>query len=311
VALVRRLLEENPKLVRVENHGRKDPSGTPLHFAADAGQVRVIEVLLAFGADLETISRDRTPLQYAVWSGRREAAELLLARGARLDVYSAAGLGKRTELQALLDRNKGLACATGSFEKHTPLHWAAWGGDAEVTCLLLKHQADVSARMVWDYTPLHYAVMGGHSSVGKLLLEAGASLEVKNSAGETPLYVAVVHGRKELARMLLAAGARTDVRKDRFHPISMPIGGQPSLDTPLHQAVRFGDLPMVELLAFHGADAKARNRDGATPLDLWRQSVKRQTNLFLERVEVSHRLAARTVISWVVPTPSASSRLGR
>jgi ankyrin repeat protein len=56
---------------------------TPLHSAAAAGQLEVIEVLLAAGADVNAVQHGGyTPLLEAAATGRAELVETLLERGA-------------------------------------------------------------------------------------------------------------------------------------------------------------------------------------------------------------------------------------
>ncbi len=76
---VERKLKEMPDL-----HASRDPLGlTPLHWAALGGQVKVSEILLASGADVN--ARDKagvTPLHCAAINGQKAVAKLLLYQGA-------------------------------------------------------------------------------------------------------------------------------------------------------------------------------------------------------------------------------------
>lgn len=81
---------------------------TPLHWAADYGQVEVIEYLLSKGANIE--AKDNfgiTPLLAAVYEGHANAVKVLLQRGARRDVKGPDGMtpleaAEKAEIKALL-----------------------------------------------------------------------------------------------------------------------------------------------------------------------------------------------------------------
>lgn len=66
---------------------------TPLHYAAAAGQVEIIEYLLDHAAQIDAISPNRTtPLMMAVSSGRNKAVSVLIERGANLQARNDAGM---------------------------------------------------------------------------------------------------------------------------------------------------------------------------------------------------------------------------
>ena len=74
----------------------------------------------------------------------------------------------------------------------TPLHLAAFSGDAETCRAFLAAGADVGARCEgWPgWSPLHGAAVFGHAEVCAILLAAGADVRVTDNNGETPLEVA-------------------------------------------------------------------------------------------------------------------------
>ncbi|KAI9933187.1 hypothetical protein ASPWEDRAFT_30041 [Aspergillus wentii DTO 134E9] len=61
------------------------------------------------------------------------------------------------------------------------------------------------------------------------------------------------HGGLEIFRLLIKAGADISMRDD------MGI-------TPLHQAARAGDCPILDMLMQHGADVNSQTKNGRTPL---------------------------------------------
>ena len=76
------LISDQPSLVQVEAG-----SLSPLHLAAQTGEVALARVLLDYGADLEAVHAHTwsTPLKYAVFFGKTDMVEFLVQRGANLE----------------------------------------------------------------------------------------------------------------------------------------------------------------------------------------------------------------------------------
>lgn len=86
--LVLAMLEANPKLVRIRDHGLTafHSQMTPLHWAAMFGRVRIAGLLLKCGADPNAGDVARTtPLMYAAVRGLIGVARVLLAHGAKIN----------------------------------------------------------------------------------------------------------------------------------------------------------------------------------------------------------------------------------
>lgn len=127
--------------------GAKDHYGaSPLHWAAMYGGAATVSLLLDRGLaiDAET-DFGETPLALAALApgydvpartDRAPVIELLRRRGAKVDGFAAAALGDTAALSALLDADPGRTRATNRFDS-TPLHYAAWAGQADATRMLL------------------------------------------------------------------------------------------------------------------------------------------------------------------------------
>lgn len=122
---------------------------TPLHRAAFASNKDVVQYLISEGADVNARDRLGNPALYyaAGWSRSREVAQLLIQRGADINAADKAGW--------------------------TPLHCAAYAGDAGMVKLLLSKGAQVNARDDFNRTPLQRAQEAGRTEIVKILKAAG------------------------------------------------------------------------------------------------------------------------------------------
>lgn len=77
--LVASIIEQRPKLIRA----RYEKERHPLHLAARWGDAKIVEILLASGADLNAVDEaGNTPLMYAAGKGHVEVTRRLLERRA-------------------------------------------------------------------------------------------------------------------------------------------------------------------------------------------------------------------------------------
>ncbi|KAG0467779.1 hypothetical protein HPP92_017107 [Vanilla planifolia] len=170
---------------------RSDPSWGPadsvdsggdtlLHLAISHSRPDLVQILLEFGANLESLNRSgRSPLETASAAGESLIVELLLARGASKERFSARG----------------------------PIHHAAAGGQVELLRLLLKDGAAVNDKTADGRTALHLATEERHRESVAMLLAAGARADVRTPVeGNTPLHVAAANGDEAMASLLIAKG---------------------------------------------------------------------------------------------------------
>ncbi|MDB4874298.1 MAG: hypothetical protein JWM41_744 [Gemmatimonadetes bacterium] len=183
----------------------------PLHLAVVKGQFESLETLLGLGADTESLDgAGLTALDQAALSGKLEMAHLLIERGATVRAPAAVALGRMDVVDQLLRdepdclrpgrrwgtliiRAAGQASAAvidaliargasphvtespelsvdGTYG-YTPLHAAAFRGNAAAAAALLAHGAKVSARdTIYGGTPIGWAAYAGHQNVVDLLL---------------------------------------------------------------------------------------------------------------------------------------------
>ena len=124
---------------------------TPLHLASFFGHARIVEMLLAAGADVAARSHNNnanTPLHAALAGNHKMVAGLLIGRGA--DVNAADTEGWR------------------------PLHMAAHNNNVDAMKTLISQGADVTAQNGAGLTPLSLAQEKNHREAAALLRRHGA-----------------------------------------------------------------------------------------------------------------------------------------
>ena len=158
-----------------------NPCMGPLNWAASSGNAAVVKVLLAYGAEVDSIGEWGTPLSQSVL--RFPAiAETLFEHGAdpnlRIGEDGAAALH-----------------AAANFPHPTSVAW------------LLAHGADPNLRLKDGRTPLHRAAERNASArVPKMLVEAGAALNPRDASGLTPLAYARQKKKTKVAEYLRGVG---------------------------------------------------------------------------------------------------------
>ncbi|XP_061352100.1 uncharacterized protein LOC133297054 isoform X2 [Gastrolobium bilobum] len=127
------------------------------------------------------------------------------------DLHAAARSGDLIAVQLILSSNP---LAVNSRDKHsrTPLHLAAFSGQAEVVSYLCKHKADVGASAMDDMAAIHFAAQKGHLEVIRALLSAGASVKASTRKGMTSLHYAAQGSHLELVKYLAKKGASLSVK---------------------------------------------------------------------------------------------------
>jgi len=146
--------------------------------------------------------------------------------------------------------------------QHTPLRAAVEelcdGGSTQMVALLLEQGADANG---WDgqhqMTPLLAAVFDRENQAVQLLLQAGADPNVHSDEGQSALLSSVEANDLEMTAALLRHGATRSMNE---------WSGLQCL-TPLGQAARDLNVPMIKLLLDAGADPGAIDEDGRTAID--------------------------------------------
>ncbi|XP_053143357.1 ankyrin repeat domain-containing protein 6 isoform X3 [Hemicordylus capensis] len=226
--------------VAVTKHGR-----TPLHLAAYKGHLRVVQVLLKAGCDVDLQDDgDQTALHRATVVGNTDIIAALIHEGCALDRQDKDG--------------------------NTALHEASWHGFSQSAKLLVKAGANVLARNKAGNTPLHLACQNSHSQSVRVLLLGGSQADIKNNAGDTCLHVAARYNHLPIIRVLLSAFCSVHEKNQAG-------------DTALHVAAALNHKKVVKLLLEAGADGTVVNNAGQTPLEVAREHNSPEVALLLTK----------------------------
>lgn len=273
--LVKRVIESNRNTVNsIDENGR-----TPLHIAVQNGNLKIVEILITNGADVNA----KTPegdsvLHFAIenfytrWDDVYfEIVKYLATDDADINAYAQDGdtaLHKAIKysysvewdrnsfdiVKFLVSRSADINSAN-KFSKQTPLHIVARCNGLEMTKYLIGNNAEINVRDARGNAPLHEAALNGNLEIVKYLILSKASINLKNKSNDTPLHYAGLNGHLDIIKFLLTKNARLNEKN---------ISG----DTPLHMAAKRGSTPAVNYLLIKGAKVNTRNSNDLTPLHL-------------------------------------------
>lgn len=153
-------------------------------------------------------------------------------------------------------------------------------------------------------TPLMNAALSGDLALVKLVLQKKPNLELKNPEGDTALALALTNDQIDISKELIRAGARVNIRvAGENHNTLLIQAAKSNLDitklilgkdkealnktntageTPLMQAIRYGNNETAKLLLQSGADKTIKNKIGETALDIAKNSANPEAEKFLK-----------------------------
>ncbi len=199
---------------------------TPLHVAAEDGNIDIINLLIKNNADIHAVNHFcRTPLHYGVETDDIDIIRLFISNGANVnssneDFYTPFQLaitrGYLDNIDLLIENNADVKAVT--VRGDTPLHLAAAVGYVDVMELLLKKNIDVNFKNKSGNTPLHIAVYRGFNDIVNILIKNNADVNLKNDAGDTPLDCAVKEGQVDIISAFFKTGANIRIEMTINNP---------------------------------------------------------------------------------------------
>lgn len=192
-------------------------------------------------------------------------------------------------IKALL--NAGVPADASDEYGYTPLHEAAYRGQAKVVKLLLSRGCSINQVNFKNTTPLHAASISGQYKVVKILLAHGADYLRYDATGKTPLHAAAEFNHADVIKLLVKHGAPVDLRTSVCGSTPLHIAAQSydvdiddsafekllklgadydavshSGETAILNAMFYGITSYVELLISSGASLNVKNHKGQSPL---------------------------------------------
>ena len=245
--------------------------------AVKKGNTSIVEQMIISDPDIVNARAPsgESAIILALYYGQEDIAATLVQRGVRLDVFEASCLGDMSRVKSLVEEHPALVHSY-SFDGFTPLHLAAFFGQANVAKFLISKGADLNV-----------------ISKNTTFAEHNTPLD-STIASSSPNAVAV-------ARLLIESGA---------DPNALSHGDV----APLHEAVAQSDRGMVELLLSHGADINVRKRDGTTPLAIANEKNNKEMAELLRKHGAVRNLQGM-ICSWLfavrVPIPLLARKHSR
>ncbi|XP_032360142.1 transient receptor potential cation channel subfamily A member 1b isoform X2 [Etheostoma spectabile] len=237
LALLDNLVKKSPEVL-----SEKDECGAgPLHHAAAGDHINLIQFITTVidSQDLNSCDdQGNVPLHWAVERNKAESCRALLDLGANPNILN----------MVLM----------------SPLHLAVSHGHNNLVELLLSYSAtDCNLQGDLGNTPVMLACSINNCEALSTLLKHGARLCQQNKLGHFPIHAAAFAGAKKAMEVILMAGEKLG------HQVEFHINYlDKSKSSPLHLAVRGGNIEAISLCLATGAKVDQQQNDRSTPLHL-------------------------------------------
>ncbi|XP_006015374.1 transient receptor potential cation channel subfamily A member 1 [Alligator sinensis] len=212
---------------------------TPLHHAAEGGQIELMQMIIddsSYEVLNVTDSSGNTPLHWATKKNQIESVKLLLRKGANPNILNS--------------------------NMMAPLHMSVQSLQNEIVKILVQHSStDVNLEGEAGNTPIIVACYKDNPEALTLLIENGGKICKPNKTGCMPIHAAAFSGAKTCMEILLKKGEELGYSA-KTH-INFTNNGKCS---PLHLAVQSGDLEMIRMCIEVGAQIDLKQNEKCTAL---------------------------------------------
>uniref|UniRef100_A0AAV2L982 Uncharacterized protein n=1 Tax=Knipowitschia caucasica TaxID=637954 RepID=A0AAV2L982_KNICA len=236
LAVLESQVRKSPELLK-----EKDEQGAgPLHHAAAEGHVCLIQFIISVDSELLNSKDEQgnVPLHWAVEKNQAESCKALMDLEADPNIL-----------------NKSLLA---------PLHLAVSKGHNNLIELFISYsRTDLNFEGDLGNTPLILASCINNSEALSILIKNGAKLCHQNRLGHFPIHAAAFSGSKKAMEVILKAGDEIG-----YGPLKQISYLDKSKSSPLHLAVRGGNLETIQLCLETGAKVDQQQNDRSTPLHL-------------------------------------------
>ncbi|KAL9629954.1 MAG: hypothetical protein Q9204_004982, partial [Flavoplaca sp. TL-2023a] len=290
------LMQDQELVVSSDDLGR-----TPLHYAAESGGIRIIDMVFSYHPDAKkaingNAIQGETCLMLAASQGHQDVVALLINNQADIHATSVTGKTALDEaIEAGFMQIAGLLLSRMTEEERSKyglrvanrqVRQAAEGSATGKKILDLEYQ---STKQVDDdqLFPLHNAVvLGDLSTISFLLSQNSTDIEGYSRSGRKPLMLAALSDHGEVIQLLLNHGADINSTSTKgwttlMHAVRegnravvqqlIELGADvnhlsPDRWTALAEATYRGHRDITALLVQQGADTKSRSSHDYTPL---------------------------------------------
>ncbi|KAK2527957.1 Trpa1 [Columba guinea] len=254
-------------------------NATPLHHAAEGGQIELMQLIMDDSSSevLNVMdSSGNTPLHWATKKNQVESVSLLLSRGANPNILNAnmmaplhmAVQSLHNEIVKILVQHSSTDVNLEGEAGNTPLIVACYKDNPEALTLLVGLFPDIIFQIEnggkickpnkTGSMPIHAAAFSGAKTCMEILLKKGKYIVPKPSNEKcTALHFAATQGATEIVKLMMSSYAGDESIIDA-------VDG--NKETLLHRTALFDHYELAEYLISMGANIDSVDIEGRSPL---------------------------------------------
>ncbi|KAK3588334.1 hypothetical protein CHS0354_020957 [Potamilus streckersoni] len=260
--MTRYLVEKYPDMISKVTDCKRSPG----HYAAENGNVSVLQYLIDHGLDpwCRTVKQE-TFLHMACFGDKLEMTQFLVEKYP--DMINEVDNCKETPghyaaqnsniyvLQYLIDNGLDPRCRTDTQE--TLLHMSCIAGQLEMTHYLVEtYHGMINKVDNCQRTPGHYAAMSGNVSLLQYLIHQSLDPWCRSATQETLLHLSCIAGKLEMSRYLV----------EKYPDMMNKVNS--SKETPGHYAAQSSNVAVLQYLLDEGLDPLCRTATQQTLLHM-------------------------------------------